>query len=153
MDLIRWRNGLADPFLEFEALQEEVNKLFEDYRAPEPRGLFEGSYSPAVDVIENDDRFEVICDVPGMDSKDIETSISGNVLTIKGERKGYNHQGNGKERQIAADTRVGRFQRTIQLPMPVNASRVEAVLKDGVLSILLPKAEELKPRQIAVKAS
>jgi HSP20 family protein len=152
MDLIRWRDGLADPFMEFESLQEEVNKLFEDFRAPEPRGLFESTYSPAVDVLENDDRFEVICDVPGIDSKDIETSISGNVLTIKGERKGYDHDG-AADRPLRADTRIGRFQRTIQLPLPVNASRVEAVLKDGVLRVILPKAEELKPRQIAVKAS
>jgi len=152
MDLIRWRDGLADPLLEFESLQEEVNRLFEDFRAPEPRGLFESSYSPVVDVLENDDRFEVICDVPGIDSKDIETSISGNILTIKGERKSYAHDG-APDNPLRADARMGRFQRTIQLPLPVNASRVEAVLKDGVLRIILPKAEELKPRQISVKAS
>lgn len=150
MDLIRWGNGLADPFLEFETLQDEINRLFDGARAAEPRGLFERTFSPAVDILESDDRFDVWCDMPGIEVKDVEISIAGNVLTIKGERKA-NGTGDGAN-VYKTDTKLGRFQRTIQLPLPVDAGHVEAVLKDGVLKIALPKNEELKPRQISVKA-
>jgi HSP20 family protein len=150
MDLIRWGNGLAEPFLEFESLQDEINRLFDGVRSPEPRGLFDRAFSPAVDVVEHGDRFEVLCDVPGVEAKDIETSISGAVLTIKGERK---ESGTSESANLyRTDRRAGKFQRTLQLPLPVNAGQVEAQLKDGVLRIVLPKQEELKPRQITVKA-
>jgi HSP20 family protein len=139
MDLIRWGNGLSRPFLEFDTLQDEINRLFDGVgRVTEPRGLFERAFSPAVDVLEDPERFTVLCDVPGIDIANIEISISGSVLTIKGGKK--------------ADATDGRFQRTIQLPLPVDPDHVDAVLKDGVLKVVLPKHAELKPRQIAVKA-
>jgi len=150
MDQVRWGNGLADPFLEFESLQDEINRLFDGVRSPEPRGLFDRAFSPAVDVMEHGDRFEVLCDLPGVELRDIETSISANVLTIKGERRDHEASENGAV--YRTDRRSGKFQRTIQLPLPVNAADVEATLKDGVLRIVLPKQEELKPRQITVKA-
>ena len=150
MDLVRWGNGLSDPFLEFESLQDEINRLFDGMRPAEPRGLFDRAFSPAVDVLEHGDRFEVLCDVPGVDIADIETSISANVLTIKGERRDPGAGENGAV--YRTDRRSGKFQRTIQLPLPVNAAGVEATLKDGVLRIVLPRHEELKPRQITVKA-
>jgi len=150
MDLIRWGNGLGDPFTEFESLQDEINRLFDGMRVPEPRGLFDRSSSPPVDVIEHADSFEVVCDLPGVDLKDIETSLTANVLTIKGERK--EPVGEADANTYRSDRRLGLFQRTLQLPLPVNAAQVEAVLKDGVLRIVLPKQEELKPRQITVKA-
>jgi HSP20 family protein len=148
MDLIGWRNGNADPFREFESLQDEINRLFDLTRAPEPRGIFERSYSPAVDVMEDPDRFEVLCDVPGTEIKDIEISISGSVLTIKGERR----PGRGAGDAYGEELRAGRFQRTIQLPLAVDPDKVEAALKDGVLAVTLPKHEALKPRQIAITA-
>ena len=150
MDLIRWGNGLEDPFIEFASLQDEINRLFNGMRVSEPRGLFDRSFSPAVDVLEHGDSFEVVCDLPGVELKDIETSITANVLTIKGERKGPTALPD--KDTYRSDRRLGLFQRTLQLPLPVNTSQVEATLKDGVLRIRLPKQEELKPRQITVKA-
>jgi HSP20 family protein len=149
MDLMRGGNSLADALLEFESLQEEINRLFDGLRAPEPRGLFERPFSLAVDVLESGDSFEVLCDVPGMDASEIETSLSGSVLTIKGERKEASGRSTDAYR---TDRRAGAFQRTIQLPLPVNGAQVEATLRDGVLRIVLPKQEEMKPRQISVKA-
>jgi HSP20 family protein len=148
MDLIGWRNGVADPFQEFEGLQDEINRLFDLTRIPEPRGIFERSYSPAVDVAEDADRFEVLCDLPGTDIKDVEISVAGSVLTIKGERKPGREDGKTYREEL----RAGRFQRTIQLPMAVDPDKVEAVLKDGVLAVTLPKHEALKPRQISITA-
>ncbi|HUI71268.1 MAG TPA: Hsp20/alpha crystallin family protein, partial [Spirochaetia bacterium] len=86
MNLIRWADG-------FDELQEEINKLFEDVtRAPGPRGIFERTFSPAVDISETPDFYRVVCDLPGMDMEDIEISISSNLLTIKGEKKAAQKQ-------------------------------------------------------------
>jgi len=150
MNLIRWGNGLSDPFLEFETLQDEINRLFDGARAAEPQGLFDRTFSPAIDIVENDDRFDVLCDMPGIEIKDVEISIAGSVLTIKGERKANGAAGGANV--YKTDAKLGRFQRTIQLPLPVDPDHVDAVLKDGVLRIALPKNEDLKPRQISVKA-
>jgi HSP20 family protein len=152
MDLVHWGNGSVDPFQEFEALQGEINKLFEGFRdaEPAPRGLFERTFSPAVDVVETEGTFEVLCDLPGLDLKDIETTLSQNVLTIKGERRALPETRAGSA--LSTEVRGGQFQRTIQLPLAVDPEKTEAVLKDGVLRIVLPKHEELKPRQVTVKA-
>ncbi|HTP58158.1 MAG TPA: Hsp20/alpha crystallin family protein [Spirochaetia bacterium] len=150
MEPMHWRNGSTDLFQDFENLQDEINRLFEVTRVPESRGIFERTFSPAVDVVENPDAFEVLCDVPGMEIGDMEISIAGSVLTIKGEKK--TSVDKDEARTYREEMRAGRFQRTLQLPLAVDSSRVDAVLKDGVLMITLPKQEELKPRQIAVKA-
>jgi HSP20 family protein len=149
MDPIRWRNGLADPFQDFEDLQEEINRLFDLTCTPEPRGIFDRAFSPAVDVVEYPDNFEVICDVPGVDIADVEISVAANVLTLKGERRAGKKDDAKTYRQ---ETSVGRFQRTLQLPLPIDTEKVDAALKDGTLRIVLPKHDQLKPRQIAVQA-
>jgi HSP20 family protein len=152
MDLIRWADGIPDPFTGFDELQEEINRLFEDAtRTPGPRGIFERTFSPAVDVLETADSYRVVCDLPGLDMEDIEISISSNVLTLKGEKKAAPKQESGQ--LYREETSVGRFQRTLQLPLAVDADKAKAVLKNGVLTIQLPKREDVKPRQITVKAS
>jgi len=145
MDLIRWGNGFHDPFDGFDELHEEINKLFEDAtRTSGPRGIFERTFSPAVDVVEGADSYRVV------DMGDIEISISSNVLTLKGEKKAAPTQ--GSDQLYREETSVGRFQRTLQLPLAVDADKANAVLRNGVLTIQLPKREDVKPRQIAVKA-
>jgi len=150
MDLFHWRNDFDEPFQEFEALQSEINKLFDLARVPESRGIFERAYSPSVDVVENEDSFTVLCDMPGIEIKDIAISVSGAVLTIKGEKKPADRK-NGTD-TYRGEVKAGAFQRTLQLPLAVDPDKVDAMLKDGVLTITLPKHEELKPRQISVKA-
>ena len=149
MDLTRW--NVADPLLEFENLQEEINRLFEGSRPPGPRGIFERSYSPAIDVVETPESYMVMCDLPGVELKDVEISVAGSILTLKGEKR-RRAEGKGG-RDLREDFIYGKFQRTLQLPLAIDADRVEAVLKDGVLTITLPKREELKPRQISVKTN
>jgi HSP20 family protein len=151
MDMLTWRDRLPDPFNDFEDLQDEINRLFDLARSPEPRGIFEQSFSPALDIVENPDSYGVICDLPGTDIKDVEIQLTGSVLTIKGEKKSEAPTENG--RVFKAGLGSGRFQRTIQLPMPVDPDRIEAVLADGVLKVILPKKEENKARQIAVKGA
>ncbi len=151
MDMLAWRDGIADPFRDFEDLQDEINRLFDLARGPEPRGIFERTFSPALDVVENPDSYGIICDLPGIDIKDVEIQMSGNVLTIKGEKK--KEMKAGTERVFREEVTAGRFQRTLQLPLPVDPDKVEAVLKDGVLKIIVAKKEEHKPKQITVKSA
>jgi len=148
MELAKWRNNdVFDPRGEFERLQDEINKLF-DWSYPNDRGLFDRSLSPAVDVVENDNEIILSCDLPGVNKKDLDLSISRNVITIKGEKKGeQKHEGSKTYRK---ETWSGAFQRTISLPDSVDPEKVDASMKDGVLTVKIAKREDVKPRQISV---
>jgi HSP20 family protein len=118
-------------------------------------GLFEGDWSPRLDLFEDDDAFYVKIDVPGIDSKDIDLNVTRDVLTIKGERKPETEEDDRKKgRRYQQDERMhGSFHRTVPLRTPVDPDHVDAKLSDGVLYITLPKAEETKPRKINVGVS
>ncbi len=150
MDLIKWKpNELFDPIAEFDRIREEFDRLFG--MEPMITGLFDRVKSPAIDLVENDDSFVVTCDLPGVDLKDLEVSIANNVLTIKGEKKDTREVKDAKV--YRQESWFGSFQRTLSLPNSVDQEKIEAVMKDGVLKVTLPKKEEVKPKQIAVKVS
>lgn len=147
MALTRWsRNNLPDPFAEFDRLQDEMGRLFGAINRSDYAGLFDRSMSPAVDVLDEGERVLVLCDVPGLDRKDLEVNMSSNVLSIKGERKAVNE----KRKSYKDETWTGSFQRTLSLPETVDPDKVRAELTDGVLRIEIDKKPESKPRQIAV---
>jgi HSP20 family protein len=150
MALIRWRDRDLEPAGTFDWLQQQINDLFDVPRFPEMQGLFDRRISPAVDVVERPDHFTVECDLPGLEQKDIDLSIASGVLTIKGEKKG--ERVNEKAKVYRQETLEGSFQRTIALPATVDAEKVEATYRDGVLVIELPKKEEAKTRKIELKA-
>jgi len=139
---------LMDPAQGLDRLQREINRLFDFPRSVESRGLFDRTVSPAVDVVETADTFVVQVDLPGIDAKDIDISVAGNVLTLKGERKARGHSGEIYRKE----TWEGSFQRTLSLPATVDPDKVAASFKDGVLGITIGKREEARPRRIAVKA-
>ena len=119
-------------------------------------GLFEGDWSPKLDMYEDADSYYLKVDVPGIDAKDIEMNVTNDVLTIKGVRgrEAKEDESAKKGGNYAREERVyGSFHRTIPLPVPVESQKVEAELKDGVLYIKLPKKEETKPKRISVKVS
>lgn len=134
---------------ELDRIRREIDELFD----PTARmffsdGLFDREYSPAMDVVENDDAFLVSIDVPGVDRKDLEISVADNVLTVKGEKKDSR---NRKDRKyFRKESWEGSFQRTLSLPAGVDSDKISAKLTDGVLSISLQKREEAKPKQISV---
>lgn len=103
---------------------------------------------PAVNVWEDDQSLFVETELPGLALADIDVTVMGNELTIKGERKEAAVEGATYHRR---ERTVGSFARTMTLPVEVDSARVTASLKDGVLSITLPKAEAAKPRKIEVK--
>jgi HSP20 family protein len=116
-------------------------------------GLYEGDWSPRLDLFENDDAYFLKVDVPGVKEKDLELSVTNDVLTLKGKRAvgADEDEAMKKGRRYQREERMyGSFQRTVPMPMPVDADNVDAKLRDGVLYITLPKREETKPKKINV---
>jgi HSP20 family protein len=150
MNIVRRRpNTTWDPAGELDRIRRELDELFD----PTPRrffsdGLFDREFSPAMDVVENEDGYLVSLDLPGVDRKDLDISVADNVLTVKGEKKSDGE--NGESKFYRKESWEGSFQRTISLPGGVDAGKIDAKMRDGVLAISLPKREEAKPRQIAV---
>ena len=150
MALIGWKRNLpANPFEEFDRLQSEMGRLFSLANLPDGEGLFDGRSAPPIDVLETQDDFLVLADLPGMEQKDIELSIASNVLSLSGERK--QKAEDGKRRFFREESWTGNFRRTISLPNTVDPEKISAELRDGVLAVRIGKKAEDKPRQIAVK--
>ncbi len=105
-------------------------------------------WSPAVDIKEEEDRFLITADLPGVDPKDIEITMDNGVLTIKGERQSEARE--EKEGYKRVERVSGSFYRRFSLPDTADAERIEAKGKDGVLEVILPKHEKMQPRKIQV---
>jgi HSP20 family protein len=151
MALMRWspRTELWDPFALVTDLQEEMNRLFETSFRRLMRPDFESGFVPAIDVVEEKDHLLVKADLPGLSKDDITVTLQDNYLTIRGEKK---HEAEVKEANYYRRERLyGAFNRTIELPSYVDAKKIEAHFKDGVLTVRLPKTEEAKPKQIEVR--
>jgi len=133
-------------------LRGEMDRLFDEFSREFPgfsrvTGLH-GRGFPSLNVWEDEHNLRVEAEVPGMKMEDLEVTVMGNELTIKGQR------GNGEPRDVTYHRRergVGAFSRTLRLLVDVNADKVEAGLADGVLTVTLPKAEAAKPRKIEVR--
>jgi HSP20 family protein len=125
----------------------EVNRLFDNFFA-RPAARTGRTWAPPVDMYETKDDVVLTLEVPGIREKDVAVSITGDLLSVKGERR---FEEEVKEQQLLHVERAyGKFERLIQLPIPVQADRIKATYRDGVLEIRMPKAEEVKPKQIKV---
>ena len=152
MAMERWRPfGSVDrwePFRNLVDIQGEVNRLFDSVAGRPMAGAPAAgrSWMPAVDMHETKDDLVLRVEVPGVREKDVAVSITGDLLTVRGERR---WEDESKDQKFLHVERVyGQFERMIQLPMAVQTDKVKASYRDGVLEIKLPKAEELKPREI-----
>lgn len=146
MALMRWR-----PMRDLLSIQEEVNRLFDEFfgRFPSRLDIFETGWSPSVDIRETKDDIIVEAELPGIKQDDVSVSITDNVLTIKGEKK---QEKEVKEEQYHRIERsYGAFQRSFTLPTVVQADKAKATFKDGVLKVVIPKAEEAKPKEIKIE--
>lgn len=148
MSLIRWQS--EGP--ELGGLQRRMNDLFESFfRDGDRMAERIGDWTPALDMTETPETLVVEAEVPGIDPAQVEISVVGDTLTLKGEKQ--------EERERKSDAyrwterRFGSFYRAMTLPVPVRADDVTAAAKDGVLTITLPKSEAAKARKIDVKAS
>lgn len=111
--------------------------------------LFSG-WTPALDLYQNNDNVVAMVELPGMRKEDIEISLHDGMLTIGGERKAQKGEGDNAAR---TERFTGKFRRSVTLPTRVDANKVSATYKDGILTVTLPKAEEAKPKQIQVNVS
>jgi len=152
MNLIRYHAPNSAPWSALDRwsnLRDELNSFF-DMPAwssfDRTSQLFTG-WSPALDLYESGDHFVAVVELPGMRKEDIDISLHDGTLTISGERKGESNNGETAQR---TERYVGTFRRSIALPTRVDASKVSATYHDGILKVILPKAEEAKPKQIQV---
>jgi HSP20 family protein len=151
--LQRWRPLTStldrwEPFRELGDLQTEVNRLFDRFFGRSARGGVTEAWSPAVDLWETNDEVVVAAELPGVREKEIQVTMTGDVLTIRGERAQQHEAQDGSFYRM--ERVFGKFERSIQLPIPVQADRVKATYRDGVLEVHLPKAEDVKPKEIKI---
>ena len=145
--LIRW-----EPFRDIYSLQDRMNRLFGDLShrpGATDEGLTSGAWTPQVDVYETAESIVLKADLPGMSQNDVEISVEGNTLTVKGERK-FEKEVNEKD-YYRMERSYGTFTRSFTLPPTVDSDKIDAAFAQGVLKITLPKREESKPKQIKVK--
>jgi HSP20 family protein len=146
MNLIPLRNeGLG-----FSTLRREMDRFFEDLAGNGGRHGME-RWAPFMDVTETPEALVVKAEVPGVDPKEVEISVNGDTLTIKGEKKEEEKEEKGKTWH-RIERSYGSFLRAVMLPAPVDADRITAEARDGVLTITLPKTEKAKAKRIEVKA-
>lgn len=154
MAILRWRPlGQSverwDPFRDVSDVQSELNRVFDGFLGR--AGSMSGGdrvWAPAVDMYETKDDLVVTADLPGVNEKEVQLSITGDVLSLKGERTPS--QEPKQESFHRGERWYGRFERHLSLPVSVQADKVKAMYRDGVLTITLPKAEEIKSRSIKI---
>ncbi len=149
MEIMKYREPYGtSSWNSMRSLQQEINALFNDDFFPASTGLFDRTYSPAVDVVENTGNYVILCELPGLTNEDVDVQIADNVLTIKGEKK--ENTEHSEKHCYKKESWYGSFQRTISMPSGIDSTGIEGQLENGILQITIPKKEETKPRQISV---
>ena len=140
----------TDPFRDLFRLQDSLFRTLDSAYRNQDReeAPMTASWSPLVDVFEDQDGITLKVEVPEVDAKDVEILVEGNTLTLKGERKLENEEKRDGYHRI--ERTYGAFSRSFTLPATVDSENIKAESKDGILRIVLPKKPETKPRQIKV---
>lgn len=142
MAIIRW--GPRD---EMAAMINQFNKMLEDMAPGEERGRLEkAAWVPPVDAWETASDFHLVFDIPGVEKEKIEIEVDKDQLTIKGEREPL-----ADIRYLRKERVYGPFFRAFTLETPIEREQIKAVFKSGVLEVILPKKEEVKPKQIQIQ--
>ena len=145
MEILPWR-----PFGELSSFRKEMDRLWDRLGGEKPLArTFGDVWSPSVDISETKDSLVVKADLPGLEAKDVNVSIAGDVLTIKGQKKAEEEEKD--EHYHCVERYSGSFQRVFQLPSGVKADQIEATFDKGVLKVTLQKVEEAKKKEIEVK--
>lgn len=138
---LRYASGMSQ-------LHNEINRLFDSF-GPENDTTPAVDWTPAVDVSEEESRYVLHADVPGVDPKEIEVTLEDGVLTIRGERRSEKNVDEKGFRRIERFS--GSFYRRFTLPDTADADNISATTKNGVLELVIPKQEKVQPRRITVK--
>ncbi|MGD9034796.1 MAG: Hsp20/alpha crystallin family protein [Desulfobacteraceae bacterium] len=138
---------------QLDRFRSEMDRMFDrvfDWR-PFDLHVREGEWMPAIDVSETGKEIVVKAEIPGMEAKDIDISLNGRVLTLKGEKK--SEQEEKEENYHRVERRYGSFSRSFELPSEVDSAKVKATYKDGVLKLNLPKTKEQSVKKIEIKSA
>ena len=149
MTLVRW-----NPIRDFSVLQNQMNRLFEDALGTwlgESNGGGNTNWVPPADIYENDNDLIVRAELPGVDPKMVDVRVENNVLTIRGERPF--EQKVQKENYHRLERSYGTFSRSFTLPATIDADKIRAEYRDGILNLTLPKSEKAKPKRIQISAT
>lgn len=139
------------PWAQPNRFQDEIKQVFDRFFGEDDAdqsNVVTSQWTPRVDVKEEDKRFVILADIPGVDPKDIEVSMDKGILTIRGERKAETTEQNGKLTRV--ERSYGAFYRRFALPDSADADGISAAGKHGVLEIAIPKKAETTPRRISV---
>jgi HSP20 family protein len=139
-----WRG----PFAELERLRREMDRLYTGFAGGAPRTPAAGVF-PLLNVTEDKDAYYLRAELPGIKAEDLEISVTGNGVSIGGERTLPIEEAGAKYHR--REREAGTFSRMITLPMQIDTQQVEAQSKDGILTVVLPKSESAKPKQIPIK--
>jgi HSP20 family protein len=154
MTLIRWKPTYDVPSFPGDVLniQREINRMFDSFfrtSGREETDMAATTWSPAVDIVEQQDAYVVKVELPGVNKDDVKITMENDILTVRGEKKQENETTKGSHHRI--ERSYGAFQRSFTLPTTVKADKIEASFKDGILNVTLPKSEEAKAKLIEVK--
>ncbi|MDX8403344.1 MAG: Hsp20/alpha crystallin family protein [Mariprofundaceae bacterium] len=142
MTMMRWT-----PWQELENMNRQLSHLLDDSQSGVATDS--GVWSPSVDIRETDDALRVQAELPGVDKKDVHLDVKDGVLTLSGERRYEKDVNEGNAHRI--ERAYGKYSRSFSLPRNVDAEKVSATMKDGVLEVKLPKRESAKPKAITIK--
>jgi len=151
MAIVRW-----EPFRDLVAVQDRLNRIFDDTFRGNPRGSDEdwalgGQWAPSVDIFEHEGNLVLRAELPGIEPKDVDVHVENNVLTLRGERKFESEV--KREKYHRVERAYGTFSRSFTLPNVVDTEKIKAEYRDGVLNVTLPTKEEAKPKQISINVS
>jgi HSP20 family protein len=145
MALVPWK-----PFDELTSFRREMDRLWDRFFSERPAlDMLEKGWEPTMDITETKSDLIVKAELPGIDPKEIDISLTGDTLTIKGEKQQEKEE--KEENYYRIERSYGIFSRTIKLPMSVQNDKIKASYQHGVLKITLPKSEEAKQKQIKIK--
>ena len=145
MQLVRW-----DPFQDLVTMSNRLNRRLNDSYTPRTEDSF-GAWAPPVDIFERQDHLVIRAEIPGVKMEDMDVRIENGVLTLHGERK---QETEVKEENAYRMERIyGMFTRSFSLPTTVDAAKITATYKDGVLQVTVPKVETAKPKKVEIKAA
>ena len=145
MNLVRW-----DPFLDLVAMSNRFNRSLDTSSAARTEDSF-GAWVPPVDIFERHDHLVIRAEVPGLRREDMDVRIENGVLTLHGERKRESDV--TEDNAFRLERTYGAFTRSFSLPRTVDASKVAATYKDGILEVSVPKVETAKPKKVEIHAA